>query len=450
MTKYFGTDGIRGAYGDARINADFAYRLGSALGHYIARDKKGLPLNAIIGRDTRISGPVLCDGLIRGLNNHGVYVHDAGVLPTPAVARAVLQQDADIGIAVTASHNPATDNGIKLFDARGCKYAEESELQIEALLEAEPPVPEESPTGESYPLDAAAEYINYIRSLMNQDCLSGWKIVLDLANGATCETTPATFDRWGAELHVIGGSPDGVNINEGVGSEHPEQLGAKVREVGADIGIAHDGDGDRLVVCDEKGDLLEGEVLLGLFGIFALRSGTLESKTLVTTVHSNLGLDRAVRDAGGRIERVAVGDRNVAARMREVGSNLGGESSGHIIFSDFATTGDGLLAVVKLIDLVCKTGKPLSELRKEVTLFPQQTRNLRVARKRPLDQLERLSGAIAAATRELGENGRVLVRYSGTEPKLRLLVEGADELIISVHMDALEAAAREDLKIIDS
>lgn len=450
MAKYFGTDGIRGSYGDALINPDFAYRLGSALGRYIACGKAGLPLNAVIGRDTRISGPELCDALIRGLNQQGVYVHDAGIVPTPAVARAVLQQDADIGIAVTASHNPAADNGIKLFNAQGCKYDEASEQQIEAQLDVEPSPPEDLPLPEAYPLDAAADYINYIRSLMNQNCLGGWKIVLDLANGATCETTPAAFRRWGAELYLLGDNPDGENINDGVGSEHPEQLSDKVREVGANIGIAHDGDGDRLVVCDEHGELLEGEVLLGLFGIYALHSGALENKTLVTTVHSNLGLDRAVRDAGGSIERVAVGDRNVARRMREIGANIGGESSGHIILSDFATTGDGLLAVVKLIDLICKTGKPLSELRKQVTLFPQQTRNLQVARKRPHEHLEHLSRAIAAATKDFGEDGRVLVRYSGTEPKLRLLVEGADEQAIEKHMQDLETAARADLQIIDS
>ncbi|PXA02969.1 phosphoglucosamine mutase [Coraliomargarita sinensis] len=450
MVKYFGTDGIRGTCGDALINPDFAYRLGSALGHYIARDKLDLPLNVVIGRDTRLSGPELCDALIQGLNKHGVYVHDAGIVPTPAVARAVLQKSADLGIAVTASHNPATDNGIKLFNAEGCKYDESSEQQIEALVDGEPSGPDERPRPEAYPMDAAAEYINYIRSLMNQNCLGGWKIVLDLANGSTCETTPAAFRRWGAELHLIGDNPDGENINDGVGSEHPEQLGAKVREVGANIGIAHDGDGDRLVVCDEKGERLPGEVLLALFGIYALGSGALDGKTLVTTVHSNLGLDHAVRDAGGSVERVAVGDRNVARRMREIGSNIGGESSGHIILSDFATTGDGLLAAVKLIDLICKTGKPLSELRKQVTLFPQKTLNLKVMEKLPLDQLRHLSDATAAAVKQFGDDGRVLVRYSGTEPKLRLLVEGADGQVIAQQIQALECAARRDLEIIDS
>lgn len=450
MAKYFGTDGIRGRYGDALINPDLAYRLGSALGFYLQRAKPGMPITGVIGRDTRLSGPALCDAITQGLNRRGVFVHDAGIVPTPAIARAVLLQESDLGIAITASHNPASDNGIKLFNAAGCKYSEADELEIEALLEDQPSLTVDVSLPKVYPYDATGAYINYIRSLMNQNCLGGWKIVLDLANGATCETTPAAFRQWGAELHLIGDNPDGDNINDGVGSEHPEKLGAKVREVGANIGIAHDGDGDRLVVCDELGEVLEGEVLLALFGIYALRSGALNSKTLVTTVHSNLGLDRTIREAGGSVERTAVGDRNVASRMREIGSNIGGESSGHIILSDFSPTGDGLLAVVKLIDLICKLGQSLSELRKQCTLFPQQTRNLKVAEKLPIDGLGYLPTAIAEASAALGDDGRVLVRYSGTEPKLRLLVEGPDKAIISEHMQALEAAARADLEIIDS
>ncbi|MGB0744206.1 MAG: phosphoglucosamine mutase [Opitutales bacterium] len=450
MAKYFGTDGIRGEFGDDLVNPDVAYRLGAALGLYLARLKPGLPLNAVLGRDTRLSGPALCDALTQGLNRRGVYVHDAGIVPTPAVAFAVLKQNADIGIAVTASHNPASDNGIKLFDSQAHKYDEAEELEIEALMEEQASFTPDLPLPKVYPFDAASVYIDHTRAMMNQNCLGGWKIVLDLANGATCETTPAVFRRWGAELHLIGDNPDGENINDGVGSEHPEQLGAMVRELGAVIGIAHDGDGDRLVVCDELGERLEGEVLLALFGIYALRSGALESKTLVTTVHSNMGLDYAIREAGGRVERTEVGDRNVAIRMREIGSNIGGESSGHIILSDFASTGDGLIAVVKLIDLICKTGQPLSELRKLVTLFPQQTLNLELAEKLPMAQLRKLPEAIALAEKEFGEDGRVLVRYSGTEPKLRLLVEGRDESLVSKHIQALGAAARADLDIIDS
>lgn len=448
MGKYFGTDGIRGPVGGDLINPDVAYRLGSALGRYLTQLKPDLPLNAVIGRDTRFSGPELANALIQGLNQHGVYVHDLGVVPTPSIAQSLLEQQADIGIAVTASHNPSSDNGIKLFDAHGCKFDDVEEARIEALLDAEPSAPVDLPVAKSYPLDAAAFYVNYVRSLMDQDCLSGWKIVLDLANGATSETTPAVFARWGAELILIGDNPDGENINKGVGSEHPELLGAAVLKHGANLGIAHDGDGDRLVVCDETGAVVDGDILLGLFAIYSLRSGGLKSDTLVATIQSNLGLDHAVREAGGKVERADIGDRNVARVMREVGSNLGGESSGHIIFSDFATTGDGLLAAVKVIDLMCQTKAPLSELRKEVSLFPQATLNLRVAEKKPLASLETLNRTIAAVEADFGADGRVLIRYSGTEPKLRLLVEGKDKKRVVNALKDLEKAACSDLDVI--
>ncbi|CAA6676827.1 MULTISPECIES: phosphoglucosamine mutase [unclassified Lentimonas] len=448
MGKYFGTDGIRGPVGGDLINADAAYRLGSAMGRYLKARKPELPLNAVIGRDTRASGPELADALIRGLNQHEVYVHDLGVVPTPSIAQSLLEQQADLGIAVTASHNPASDNGIKLFDSRGHKYDAVEEAQIEALMDAEPPAPAGLPKVKSYRLDAAAFYVNYVRSLMDQNCLSGWKIVLDLANGATSETTPAAFKRWGAELILIGNQPDGENINQGVGSEHPELLGEAVVKHGANLGIAHDGDGDRVVVCDETGVAVDGDILLGLFGLYALRSGALGNNTLVATVQSNLGLDLAMREAGGRVERTDIGDRNVARVMREIGSNIGGESSGHIIFSDFATTGDGLLAAVKLIGVMCHAKKPLSELRQEIRLFPQGTLNLKVAEKKPLDTLDTLNKAIAAVEKDFGEDGRVLVRYSGTEPKLRLLVEGKDEKRVSNALKDLEKAACSDLDVI--
>ena len=448
MGKYFGTDGIRGPFGGDLINPELAYRLGSALGRYLTQLKPGMPLNAVIGRDTRLSGPALADALIQGLNQHGVYVHDLGIVPTPTIAQSLLEQQADLGIAVTASHNPAADNGIKLFDGCACKFDDDEEARIEALVDAEPPVPAELPLPKSYPLDAAAFYINYVRSLMDQNCLAGWKIVLDLANGATSETTPAVFERWGAELVLIGDNPDGENINRGVGSEHPELLGEAVVKHGANLGIAHDGDGDRVVVCDGTGAVVDGDILLGLFGIYAMRSGALKQDTLVATIQSNLGLDHAVREAGGKVERADVGDRNVARVMREIGSNVGGESSGHIIFSDFATTGDGLLAAVKLIDLMCHTKKPLSELRQEIRLFPQATLNLRVAEKKPLAALDTLSRTIAAVEKDFGADGRVLVRYSGTEPKLRMLVEGKDEKRVVNALKDLEKAACSDLDVV--
>lgn len=450
MGKYFGTDGIRGTFGEGILTENLAFRLGSALGLYFARQKPGLPLNAVVGRDTRVSGPALLDALILGLNRRGVFVHDGGIVPTPAIARAILEQQADFGVAITASHNPAADNGLKIFDGKGCKLDEALECELERLMDAEPALTKDLPPPRSYALDVAANYINYVRSQLDQNCLYGWKIVLDMANGATCETTPAVFRHWGAEIVQIGDNPDGENINLGVGSEHPERLGQQVREVGAHIGIAHDGDGDRLVVCDEAGVVVDGDILLGLFGSYAARTGALRNKVFVATVHSNLGLDQAISAAGARVQRVDVGDRNVAAAMRASGSNIGGESSGHIIFSDFATTGDGLLAAVKLVELICKTGKSLATLREEVPLFPLQSINLRVAEKRPLEDLPRLTKAIAKAAERFAAEGRVMVRYSGTEPKLRILAEGKDAKLVAKAIKELGAAARRDLKIIDS
>ncbi len=450
MGKYFGTDGIRGQFGSAFVNPDFAYRIGAAIGRYLMGHKPNQPLNVVIGRDTRASGPVLVGALTQGLNTHGVHVHDLGVLPTPAVAQSVVEQQADLGFAITASHNPASDNGIKLFDMSGFKFDEATEGVFERLIDAEPDSPVEKPLARLYSLDASAFYVNYVRSLLDQNCMVGWKVVLDLANGATYETSPAVFRRWGAELVLLGDNPNGENINQETGSEYPQRLGEVVKEQRAQIGIAHDGDGDRLVVCDENGDVIDGDVLLGLFGIYALRSGALCENKLITTVQSNLGLDHAIIAEGGTVDRVDIGDRNVAKRMRETGSNVGGESSGHIIFSDFSTTGDGLLAAVKLIDLMRKTGKSLSTLRKEISLFPQVCLNLQVAAKPPLDSLNYLSEIVSKSEKSLGSDGRVLIRYSGTEPKIRILVEGKSKNKVKQVLKNLEKAVRADLDVIDS
>lgn len=448
MGKYFGTDGIRGTYGDDKINPAFAYRFAKALGEYLSAKHPDGPINVVIGRDTRMSGPSLIDAITQGFNAKGIYVHDLGIVPTPAVAQAVLEHHTQLGVAVTASHNPFTDNGLKLFDFNGFKLSEIEEEIIENLIDEQPAPESDLPLANSYPLDGAAYYINYQRSLLHQNCMSGWKIVLDLANGATCETTPAVFRQWGADLVLIGDNPDGENINREVGSEHPELLAEAVRAHGANIGIAHDGDGDRLIVCDERGEVVDGDIVLGLFGLYALRSDALRSQTLVATIQSNLGLDAAIRAAGGSVERTDIGDRNVAQRMRELGANIGGENSGHIILSDFSTTGDGLLAAVKLIDLMCKTGRKLSELRKEIPLFPQLTSNLKVAEKLPLEELGKLQKAIRKIEKDFGEEGRVLVRYSGTEPKMRLLVEGKKLKDVQKALKSLEKAASADLDVI--
>lgn len=448
-TKYFGTDGIRGRYGDPHMNPGFVFRLGNALGHYLKGIATKKPLNVILGRDTRASGTVLRDALVCGFNQHAVHVHDGGIVPTPAVAYAVCEQGADLGLVISASHNPASDNGVKIFDAQGAKLSPEQEMSIEAIVERERWVPDCLSEPKFYEIDVSAFYVNYLRSLMDQHCLKKWSVVLDTANGATCQTSPSAFERWSASLYVIGNEPDGGLINNHVGSEYPEKLAQTVLEKHAHIGIAHDGDGDRLVVCDEKGQVVHGDVLLALFGMYAMRAGKLAANTLVTTVHSNTGLDRALASVGAKVERVDVGDRNVARRMREIGANIGGESSGHIIFSDWATTGDGLLAAAKLIELMSQTGKSLSELSAEVVLYPQKTKNLEVRAKPQIATLQNLQREKQKIEDELADAGRVLVRYSGTEPKIRLLVEGPDVAMLDMALKRLERAAKMDLILID-
>lgn len=450
MAKYFGTDGIRGSFGDPTMCPAFAFRLANALAKYLKQSSRGDELSVVIGRDTRASGQVLVEALVAGLTQQSVTVYDGGVVPTPAVAGSVLQNKADLGIAVTASHNPSHDNGIKLFDSSGCKLDESEECLLEQLIDAEPSAPDPLPVGQSRKLDVTTAYIESFQAVLPPKSLGGWKVVLDTANGATFQTSPVVIKAWGAELYVIGDQPDGTNINDGVGSEYPDQLGRTVREQGADIGIAHDGDGDRLVVCDETGAIIDGDVLLALLAINAMHSGDLKAQTLIATVHSNLGLDRAVSKVGAEVERVDVGDRNVAKRMRELGASIGGESSGHIIFSDYATTGDGLLAAVKVFELMLQTGRRLSDLSKDVTLFPQASKNLKVEEKLPFGNLPTLAEAIRGVEDDFGHDGRVLIRYSGTEPKLRMLAEGMDPRLVDQAISKLEDAARIDLSVIDS
>lgn len=450
MTKYFGTDGIRGTFGDPFMCPDFAFRLGGAIGNFLKRVRPKKSHCVIIGRDTRLSGVTLSDALIAGLTRHEVCVYYADILPTPAIARSIIDEQADFGIIVTASHNPSCDNGIKLFDYRGYKLSNDEEALIESILDREESASESLSITNSCPIDACTSYVKYLRSFLSPNSLSDWHIVLDLANGATFETTPAVFLNSGASLHIIGNHPNGENINDGFGSECPELLASAVLKKKATIGIAHDGDGDRLVVCDEKGVIIDGDIILGLLGKYAMQAGLLKSGTLVATTYSNLGLDQALKSAGVKVERVGVGDRNVANRMRELGSNIGGESSGHIIFSDFATTGDGLLAAIKIIEIMILTGKSLSELRQEVILFPQLNHNLRVKEKIPLERLGSLKSTVNKIESHFENQGRVLVRYSGTELKLRLLVEGKDKSLVHKAMEEIKLAAVADLEVIDS
>ena len=438
--RYFGTDGVRGPYGGPVINEEFARRLGQAAGLWAGGEG-----DALIGWDTRASGPSLALSVAHGLRAAGLRPVMLGVVPTPAVARAAKTSGATLGVVVTASHNPAGDNGIKFFGQGGVKLTDDAEAAIEGHL------PENTPasTGETFArAEAASEYIDAMSAVLPPGALQGWRIVLDTANGATCGTSPAVLRRLGAEVIALGNEPDGNNINAGVGSEHPQRLAEKVIATGACLGLAHDGDGDRCVLCDEQGQVLDGDEVLTILGLEALRQGRLGAKELVVTVQSNLGVDAAIAFAGGPTFRTSVGDRYVLERMRAVGATLGGESSGHIVCADVSPTGDGLVAGLRVLGVMRDRGQPLSQLRRGLEKFPQLTRALTVAEKRDLASCTGLKAEIAAIEGELGRRGRVLVRYSGTEPKLRLLVEGPTAGEVSRALERLDAAARRDLNVL--
>jgi phosphoglucosamine mutase len=512
--QFFGTDGVRGPYGGPVVNEAFFTRLGAAAGAWA---KKHISANVtrcvkevrasealqttgdrkvLIGRDTRVSGEALTRAVMAGLRFAGLEPMDLGVLPTPAVALAVRDTGASLGVVITASHNPAGDNGIKFFKRGGLKLSDEEEALIEALLpdvagrekalaqawEAEKPTDWSRYRMESDDV-VWDNYIAKMVRLLPTGALRGWHLVLDTANGATVTTSREALRRLEAEIVSIGDrksipfqfvssveagrmfsatSPEKVEqarlameqgqvkklINAGCGSEHPEKMCAAVREHGARLGIAHDGDGDRCVLCDEHGDVLDGDEVLVILALHALRAGRLGADTLVVTVQSNLGVDAALAAAGGRVVRTPVGDRHVAEKMRELGATLGGESSGHIICADVSPTGDGLLAALRVMEVMRATGRPLSELRRWLRKFPQASTTVAIApgaAKPPLAALPALTAAIRALEAEFGARGRVLARWSGTEPKLRLLVEGPDEAAVRDGLARLAAAARTDL-----
>ncbi|MFI5356018.1 MAG: phosphoglucosamine mutase [Opitutales bacterium] len=444
MTRaYFGTDGVRGLYGGPLINEAFAARLGAAAGRWL--QGRGNSTGRIpVGRDTRASGVTLAGALAAGLRTAGFEPVDLGVVPTPAVARAVQSGRLPLGAMVTASHNPAGDNGIKFFGAGGIKLTDADEWAIEqALPPAFDPRPVAMPAQ-----DALTPYLAAAAALLPERALAGWKIALDTANGSTWMSSPVLLRRLGAEVIALGAAPDGTNINAGVGSEHPAGLAAAVVATGTRLGIAHDGDGDRCVLVDETGQVLDGDEVLTILATHALAQERLVNRTLVVTVQSNLGVDAAVRAAGGRVLRTAVGDRYVSERMRAEGARLGGESSGHIIFADVSNSGDGLVAALQVIAVMRESGLPLSVLRQRLRKFPQLTAALRVREKRDLSACTTLARVRAALEAELAGRGRVLVRYSGTEAMLRLLVEGPEATETAAGLARLEAAARADLAVL--
>ncbi|MCZ6674700.1 MAG: phosphoglucosamine mutase [Verrucomicrobia bacterium] len=421
--QYFGTDGVRGEYGASILTDEFAYRMGQAAGRCILNTAR--PPLVVIGRDTRQSGPALRDALARGFRDSGdCRVVDLGVIPTPAVAVYARNVQAGLGVVITASHNPAKDNGIKFFDSRGLKLSDEVELKIENLIDSIDGPGTGSGHELEVALDSAAGYLDLLQPVLQISSLKDLRIVVDTANGAAFETTPSLLSHLGAEVISVGDQPNGANINEGVGSQFPHHLSKVVLEHKADLGIAHDGDGDRVLFCDEKGEIVDGDVLLCMLALQELKHGRLYNNTLVSTLQSNMGLDRAMKQAGGQLVRTSVGDRYVLEEMQKSGFNVGGENSGHIIFSDINPTGDGLLAALKLLAILIEEKKPLSAMQACMSLFPQRTGAMPVKEKPPLEDSAEIQSTLKSLENEMGETGRVLLRYSGTEPKIRLLIEG--------------------------
>jgi len=441
--KLFGTDGIRGTANIHPVTPEIAFRLGRAAG-FLLRGKGFSAPRFVIGRDTRRSGVMLESALVAGLNSIGADALLAGVVPTPAVASLVTQLKADGGVVISASHNPASDNGLKLFGGDGYKLDDALELRLEQLIlthEIDHERPEGVAVGSVSAIpDAAQRYEKVAKASVPGMSLGGLKIAVDCANGASFVTTPSVLRDLGAELSLFHAEPDGMNINAGCGSTHPEEISKRLLESGAMIGISHDGDADRLVVCDEKGEVVDGDEILAMTALDALKRGTLAGKTLVATVMSNFGLDESIAAAGGKVVRTAVGDRYVVESMREGNFSIGGEQSGHLIFRDHGTTGDGLLAALQVLRIMTESGKPLSELRRCLKKYPQAQRNLRVKEKPPIDSLQEVSRLVKETESLLAGKGRVLLRYSGTEPKVRLLIEGPDEAMINAAADGIAGA----------
>ncbi len=447
MGKYFGTDGVRGE-ANVELTPELAFKLGRFGGYVLSQHETDVP-RVFVARDTRISGQMLEAALVAGLLSAGIHVYKLGVLATPGVAHLVKTEKASAGVMISASHNPAQDNGIKFFAGDGFKLDDALEAEIEALLDAEEdtlPRPSAQGLGDvvDYP-EGLRKYESFLVSTGTQ--LEGMKVALDTANGAASTSARQIFADLGADLTVMAEDPDGLNINEGVGSTHPEKLQELVKETRSQIGLAFDGDSDRLIAVDENGDLVDGDRIMYIVGKYLADKGLLAKNTIVTTVMSNLGFHKALDREGIEKAVTAVGDRYVVEEMRKEGYNVGGEQSGHVILMDYNTTGDGQLTAVQLTKIMKETGKKLSELAAEVTIYPQKLVNIRVenSMKDKAMEVPAIAAIIEKMEAEMAGNGRILVRPSGTEPLLRVMAEAPTDAEVDYYVDTIADVVRAEI-----
>ncbi|HYK71787.1 MAG TPA: phosphoglucosamine mutase [Pseudoneobacillus sp.] len=445
MGKYFGTDGVRGV-ANSELTPELAFKLGRFGGYVLTKDKDRPKV--LIGRDTRISGHMLEGALVAGLLSTGAEVMRLGVISTPGVAYLTKVLGAQAGVMISASHNPVADNGIKFFGPDGFKLSDEQEEEIEALLDL--PVDElPRPTGTKLGqvidyFEGGQKYLQYLKQSVDED-FAGIHVALDCAHGATSSLAAHLFADLEADLSTMGASPNGLNINEGVGSTHPEALAAFLKEKNADVGLAFDGDGDRLIAIDENGEVVDGDQIMYICAKYMKEHGRLKHGTVVSTVMSNLGFYKGLEGHGIQSVQTAVGDRYVVEEMKKNGYNLGGEQSGHIIFLDYNTTGDGLLSGLQLVNIMKVTKKSLSELAGEMKKYPQKLVNIRVTDKHHVTDNEKVKAIIEAVEAEMNGNGRILVRPSGTEPLVRVMAEAPTEESCADYVDRIANVVREEM-----
>jgi phosphoglucosamine mutase len=446
----FGTDGIRGVANEHPMTPELALQLGRAVTFVAGRGKMHTP-RIVIGKDTRLSGYMIETAIASGICAMGGRVILCGPMPTPAVAHLTVSMRCDAGIVISASHNPYQDNGIKIFGADGFKLPDDAEAEIERLMGNEELLGKRQTgpgIGRAEKLeDARGRYVVFLKQTFPRDLsLDGVRVVVDAAHGAAYRVAPLVFQELGAQVTAIGVKPNGVNINKEAGALHPNNVRTEVVKKGAAIGIALDGDADRVIVVDEKGQIVDGDAVMAMCATRKMRDGELCKNTVVATVMSNLGLERALAEQGAKLVRTQVGDRYVVEAMRAGGYNLGGEQSGHLVFLDHASTGDGIIGALQVLALMLRTGKPLSELaERAMQRVPQVLENVTLPARRPLEAMRALGAMTSKIEKSLGKNGRVLVRWSGTEPKLRIMLEGPHEERIRAWAKELARAAKDDL-----